>query len=108
MATLELRQQNLTTDELAELARSLAALASEAMDRPSALEQMARGFLELSSLASRMGRKRACMASRAMASILAGLDRRPADDAAFILGLAIDFLETIGTAGTRRPSLAGA
>jgi hypothetical protein len=100
MATLELRRQDLKTLELVVLARELSSLAlmAASVQSHSTIKELARGFLEFSGVSCRQGRNKIGMASRAMASILEGLDRRPEGDVPFILETALDFLDSLADA----------
>jgi hypothetical protein len=100
MATLELRRQDLKTLELVALARELSALAETATStlNPSVIKELARGFLEFSGASRRQGKIKISMASRAMASILEGLDRRPEGDVPFILETTLTFLDSMSAA----------
>jgi hypothetical protein len=88
--------------ELSEMARSLAVVATLAIDYPKAVQHVSRGFTDLAALAQACGKARICMASRALATVLDRLDRAPEGDAPFILDTVVTFLETIHSANDWR------
>lgn len=103
MATEEMTRGFRTAEkaDLAGLARDLSVLAFAVSDYPDAIDQVARGFLELSDLARHCGESKIHRASRAFSSILKRMDRTPEGDAPFILHTAITFLESIHLHGDR-------
>jgi hypothetical protein len=97
MMTAELTQASKTpvATDLSEMARSLAVVASLALDYPGAVKQVSSGFLEMAALARACGNSRIFMTSRALAAVLNRLDRAPEGDASFILDTVVTFLETV-------------
>jgi hypothetical protein len=90
--------------DLAELARSLGALAGIAKEYPNAVLRLSRGLDDLSQLARTCGMRRASMNARALSAYFKGCDRAPETDTPFVLDRVAHFLASLQS-GAAMPAL---